>query len=338
MIVRFASLVVAVAALSLGPQEAAAQRSGKEVVESTCIRCHGTGTDRAPKIGDRAAWKQRSAQGLSALTQSALKGIRNMPSHGGNMTLSDLELARAIAYMVNASGGKWTEPASAKELKAERSGAQVVKMQCASCHRDGKGCAPKIGDRGAWNPRLKDGVDRAVLSAIHGHGGMPPRGDRADLTDAELRNAVLYMINPGAPDAKGAPSAAAAVDRLTRSVGGIEVHLGFVPAETLRAFPEGSPERAMHGGVPIGSGYYHVNVSLLDDATKAPIGDAKVELRVEQPGISGQTRTLEPVVINNFPSYGSYVRLRPRGTYVMKVQVRRSGSSRPVEARFEPKL
>jgi cytochrome c5 len=27
---------------------------------------------------------------------------------------------------------------------------------------------------------------------------MPPRGDRADLTDAEIRNAILYMFNPGA--------------------------------------------------------------------------------------------------------------------------------------------
>jgi len=37
-----------------------------------------------------------------------------------------------------------------------------------------------------------------VRSAIRGHGGMPPRGDRADLTDAEIRNAILYMYNPGA--------------------------------------------------------------------------------------------------------------------------------------------
>ena len=28
-------------------------------------------------------------------------------------------------------------------------------------------------------------------------GGMPPRGDRAELTDAEIRNAILYMYNPG---------------------------------------------------------------------------------------------------------------------------------------------
>jgi cytochrome c5 len=34
-----------------------------------------------------------------------------------------------------------------------------------------------------------------VHSAIKGHGGMPPRGDRADLTDGEVRAAILYMYN-----------------------------------------------------------------------------------------------------------------------------------------------
>ena len=193
---KFASVALAACAALVASHEAAAQRSGKDVVESTCVSCHGSGAKGAPKIGDRRAWRTRSAQGLSSLTQSALKGIRNMPPHGGNPGLSDLELARGIAYMVNASGGKWTEPASAAELKAERSGAQVVKMQCAKCHQDGKGGAPKIGDRDAWSKRLSQGVDHAVQSAIKGHGGMPPRGNRADLTDGELRAAILYMFNP----------------------------------------------------------------------------------------------------------------------------------------------
>jgi cytochrome c5 len=191
--------VFAAAAYDAGAQE---PRSGKQVVESTCVNCHGTGEKGAPKIGDAKAWRPRAAQGMSSLTQSALKGIRNMPSHGGNAALSDLELARGIAYMVNASGGKWTEPASDKDLKAERSGAQVVRMQCSKCHQEGKGGAPKVGDREAWSKRLSQGIDHAVRSAINGHGGMPPRGDRADLTDGELRAAILHMLN-AKPAAKG---------------------------------------------------------------------------------------------------------------------------------------
>ena len=199
---RLVSAALAACAALAPSHEAAAQRSGKEVVESTCAGCHATGEQGAPKIGDRKAWSKRSAQGLSSLTQSALKGLRNMPAHGGNPGLSDLELARGVAHMVNASGGKWTEPQSAAELKAERSGAQVVKMQCSKCHQDGKGGAPKVGDREAWSKRLSQGVDHAVQSAIKGHGGMPPRGDRADLTDGEVRAAILYMLNAKAPAKK----------------------------------------------------------------------------------------------------------------------------------------
>ena len=81
--------------------------------------------------------------------------------------------------------------------QAERSGKEVVDAQCSKCHLEGKGGAPKIGDRDAWTQRLKNGLDNTVRSAIKGHGGMPPRGDKADLTDREVRNAILYMFYPG---------------------------------------------------------------------------------------------------------------------------------------------
>lgn len=334
---KLACIALALAAALAASPEAAAQKSGKEVVESTCVNCHGTGKGGAPKIGDRKAWSARAAQGLSSLTQSALKGIRNMPSHGGDAGLSDLELARAVAYMVNASGGKWTEPKSARDLKAERSGAQVVKAQCASCHQEGKGGAPKIGDREAWNKRLSRGLDSVVSVAISGHGGMPPRGNRADLTDGEVRAAILYMVDPKVPP-KDAPKAAAKPPAAYRTADGMEIHLGLVRAETLRAYPEGSVERKMHGGVPGGSGYYHVNVSLLDASNKAPISDAKVEIRVEQLGGRAESKTLEPVVINNAASYGAYVRMNPKERYALTVQVLKPGAARAAVAKFEPKL
>jgi cytochrome c5 len=88
-------------------------------------------------------------------------------------------------------------PGSAIAQQPERSGKEVVETQCAKCHLEGKGGAPKIGDREAWIQRLKQGLDKTVSSAIRGHNGMPPRGDKADLTDREVRNAILYMYYPG---------------------------------------------------------------------------------------------------------------------------------------------
>ena len=190
-------LVMGLASVSVAA-DSRAQRSGKEVVDEVCIKCHGTGGRGAPRIGDSKAWKARSSRGLTGLTQSALKGVRNMPPHGARFDLSDLELKRAITYMVNQSGGRWTEPLDT-ERTGERTGRQIVQARCSQCHEAGKGGAPKIGDRAAWIPRLSHGFDAVVKSAIHGHGGMPARGGLPDLSDHEMRSAIAYMLNPDPP-------------------------------------------------------------------------------------------------------------------------------------------
>jgi len=196
------TLVLALTAcIGLAPEARAQdkERSGKDVVEKVCSTCHATGAQGAPRIGDKQAWSKRASQGLSSLTDHALTGIRQMPSHGGSPDLTDLEIKRAITYMVNQSGGKWIEPISRKAPPAPRTGEEVVKAQCIKCHETGKGGAPKIGDRDAWIPRLKDGLDNTVRSAMKGHGGMPARGGMADLSDSELRSAVIYLFRGPTP-------------------------------------------------------------------------------------------------------------------------------------------
>ena len=193
-------VALAAALLALPLHQAFAQsgaRTGKEVVEQVCGKCHATGAMGAPRIGDKAAWEKRESRGLSGLTANALKGIRNMPPHGGQPSLSDLEIRRAITYMVDQSGGSWVEPIDKANRPKERTGEQVVRAQCSKCHQDGVGGAPRIGHREDWIPRMKEGLDSVVRSAINGHGGMPARGGMANLTDAELRSAVVYMLNGG---------------------------------------------------------------------------------------------------------------------------------------------
>ena len=188
--------VIAFAALgamsALAP--AAGDRSGKEIVDHVCAACHATGRDGAPKIGDAKAWEPREKRGLSALTATALEGVRKMPPHGGTLSLTDTELKRAITHMVNQSGGSWVEPIDRRNLPAPRTGKQVVETQCVKCHAEGLNGAPKIGDKAAWIDRAKLGFDGVVRSAINGHGAMPARGGMANLTDAEMRAAVTYMF------------------------------------------------------------------------------------------------------------------------------------------------
>jgi cytochrome c5 len=194
-------LVLFAAALGSASGAMAQERdlSGRQVVEAVCAGCHASGAQGAPKIGDEKAWSRRIARGLSSLTKNALNGIRKMPPHGGRWELSDDEMRRAIVHMVNLSGGKWVEPVSRSSPPSERTGEQVVQAQCRKCHEAGTGGAPRIGDRDAWIPRLKSGLDHTVRSAMKGHGGMPARGGMADLSDAELRNAIIYMYRGSAP-------------------------------------------------------------------------------------------------------------------------------------------
>jgi cytochrome c5 len=199
--IRYARLAFLCVALALPLAMHAADdvrpaRSGKQVVDEVCIKCHGSGAQGAPRIGDDKAWKARAARGLSSLSQNALKGIRNMPPHGARLDLTDLEMKRAITYMVNQSGGRWIEPADTRQPAVARTGRQIVEMRCSQCHESGKGGAPRIGDRAAWIPRLANGFEATVRSAINGHGGMPARGGLPDLTDHEIRGAIVYMFNP----------------------------------------------------------------------------------------------------------------------------------------------
>jgi len=179
-----------------------AERSGEDVVKEVCAACHKRGENAAPVIGDKKAWEKRRAQGLSKLSEHAIEGIRKMPAHGGSAGVSNGELERAITYMVNQSGGNWVEPVNKDAPPRVRTGEEVVKAKCAECHLTGKDGAPKIGDRDAWVGRVSKGLDAVIASGIHGRGSMPARGGMADLSDAEMRAAVVYMFKESTGPAK----------------------------------------------------------------------------------------------------------------------------------------
>ena len=86
-----------------------ALKTGEEVFNAQCSACHATGAAGAPKAGDAAAWAPRIKTGFDALVQSALKGKNAMsPQGGGNF--NDIEIARAVAFLANAAGAKFSAP------------------------------------------------------------------------------------------------------------------------------------------------------------------------------------------------------------------------------------
>ncbi|GAB4212565.1 MAG: c-type cytochrome [Rhodoferax sp.] len=170
----------------------AADKSGREVVEQVCAACHASGKDGAPKIGDVAAWTTHGKKGLAKLTESAIQGIGKMPAHGGQASLSDLEISRAVAFMV--SYGHSVDPKKPYASPSTVTAEQLVQDHCTNCHGDGKNGAPRTNQFADWKPRLGKGLPELVKSAIQGHKAMPARSGMANLSDTDMRNAVTYMV------------------------------------------------------------------------------------------------------------------------------------------------
>jgi cytochrome c5 len=329
--------VVLALALAIAPEPAKAQgggRSGKEVVDKVCISCHGSGVNGAPKIGDTKAWSKLAAQGLTSLTKNAINGIRKMPPHGGNSGVTDFEIERAITYMVNHSGGDWYEPIDRARKATERRGEQVVGLYCGKCHETGAGGAPKIGDKPAWIPRLTQGLDPLVRSAINGHGGMPPRGGGPNLTDAELRNAVVYMVNGGAGPAKVVAAAGVASGPNFKVIEGMIINFGVIPADAIRGNPEKYPKN-VYGDAPSAPEQYYVTVSLSDANNGKRIADAAVKARVSTAAGAGPEKPLQPNPTPDSPTYGNYFAMAGTGPYQIILHIKRPGPGEVVEAKFE---
>jgi cytochrome c5 len=206
-------------------------RTGEEVYKVQCSACHATGAMGSPKFSDAAAWAPRIGTGFAALLNSALKGKNNMTAQGGG-DFQDVEVARAIVYMTTAAGGKFPEPAvpagagaapaaeaaapaaapavvatpaaaatppaAAAPAKVAAAGAgageALYKQVCVACHAAGVAGAPKFGDKAAWEPRIKTGLQALKTSAVMGKNAMPPKGG-STASDADVHAAVEYMVN-----------------------------------------------------------------------------------------------------------------------------------------------
>jgi cytochrome c5 len=106
--------------------------------------------------------------------------------------------------------------------KGSLAGDAVYGQVCKSCHEAGLAGAPKVGDKGAWGPRIAQGQSTAVQHAVAGFQGktgvMPPKGGDAELTDTEVARAVVFMANqaganwkePSPPPAQAGATTAAA--------------------------------------------------------------------------------------------------------------------------------
>jgi cytochrome c len=73
---------------------------GQKVYQQACLMCHGAGVAGSPMTGDAAAWSARIAQGREKMVSNAINGIGVMPPKGGQIQLSDEEVASAVDYLI----------------------------------------------------------------------------------------------------------------------------------------------------------------------------------------------------------------------------------------------
>ncbi|WP_374593502.1 cytochrome c5 family protein [Aquabacterium sp.] len=107
---------------------------------------------------------------------------------------SDMQGAEATALRI--------QPIGMVSIKAAGGGAtaqtgeEVFKARCGGCHAAGALGSPKFGDAGAWGPRISQGFEALLNSALKGKNNMPAQGG-GDLSDFEIARGVVYMANAG---------------------------------------------------------------------------------------------------------------------------------------------
>lgn len=135
----------------------------------------------------------------------------------GTDSLSDAAVAARIAPLAQ------VDVKDANAPRGYKSGEEIYKAVCVTCHASGAAGAPKFGNAGDWAPRIAQGYDTLLHVALTGKGAMPARGGTSpdDVSDFEIARAVVYMANnggakfaepaqPAAGTAAGASGAAAA--------------------------------------------------------------------------------------------------------------------------------
>ena len=107
---------------------------------------------------------------------------------------SDGQQAAAVAQRIRPVGT--VDFRDVANPAAQRPGDQVYQGQCAACHAAGVANAPKLGDVGAWGPRLQQGFEVLLNSALKGKGAMGPQSG-GEYSDFEIARAVHFLANQG---------------------------------------------------------------------------------------------------------------------------------------------
>lgn len=115
-----------------------------------------------------------------------------------------------------------------------------------------------------------------------------------------------------------------------KTVSGIVVNIGVVPAQQARGFPG---EAAAHGNRQ-SSGTQHLVVSLSDAKTGAHVADAQVSVQIKDPKGNVEKKTLLRGNTGGMADYSETFRFGYSGKYAIRVVVALKGRKKPLNANF----
>jgi cytochrome c5 len=145
-------------------------------------------TDRGPKgardVGDPL---------MRAQAQERIKPFGQVAVAGQDNSALAIVAPAAPAPAAPAPG---TAPEAAARTMDPKT---VFETACMACHGMGIAGAPKVGDKGAWAPRIAAGkptLYKHAIEGFHGSAGvMPAKGGRTDLSDDTVKSVVDYMVS-----------------------------------------------------------------------------------------------------------------------------------------------
>lgn len=146
------------------------------------------------------------------------------------------------------------------------------------------------------------------------------------LRRAFVVTAVVVAFISSASSGRSQPSTEYA--RSVRTVGGLTVYFGVIPAEVLQG-------HSMHGGTPAGVHQYHFVAAIFDAASGARVTDATVTAKISGLGLSGVEKEFEPMNIGNAITFGGFFDLPGADLYAIRLMIRRPGSPKPLAFDFK---
>lgn len=183
-----------------------ANAGGASAFKDNCATCHGTGgagSKGYPNLNDDD-WLWGGT--LSEIYQTLEFGIRDsnldshtsqMPAFGKDSLLQKDEINAVTDYVLALSGGE--------VQKTHEQGAEIFKMQCASCHGDsGKGLhefgAPNLTDKIWLYGEDRASIYKTIYSARAGM--MPAWGQRLDENTLRQLTVFLHQLGGGEEDSE----------------------------------------------------------------------------------------------------------------------------------------